>query len=173
MHVDFRKLAPAALDKYCEAFRIPTQGLSLHEIAQVAQHHFESLEMNEDEILVSFEEYVLVYNGGNTVTDIRQTRANQSKRARKRARKVAGESSGGEEEVNPVFCTCRQPSYGEMIACDNKECEIEWFHMGCVTVKEGQKLWYCANCTKKMEAAKTASSSQDGGKRQKKIVKKE
>ena len=25
-----------------------------------------------------------------------------------------------------VYCTCRQVSYGEMIGCDNDDCEIEW-----------------------------------------------
>ncbi len=60
-----------------------------------------------------------------------------------------------------VFCTCKRPSYGEMIACDNANCkvsvwcrcrsvmgrgrlcadcawlwlwlvQVEWFHIGCV-----------------------------------------
>lgn len=30
----------------------------------------------------------------------------------------------GDESV--LYCTCRQVSYGEMIGCDNAECEIEW-----------------------------------------------
>ena len=30
------------------------------------------------------------------------------------------------------FCTCRRISFGEMIACDNPKCKIEWFHFECV-----------------------------------------
>jgi hypothetical protein len=25
-----------------------------------------------------------------------------------------------------VYCTCRNVSYGEMIGCDDDDCEIEW-----------------------------------------------
>lgn len=28
----------------------------------------------------------------------------------------------------PVYCICRQVAFGEMIACDNPDCEFEWFH---------------------------------------------
>nr|CUU98743.1 hypothetical transcript [Hymenolepis microstoma] len=32
----------------------------------------------------------------------------------------------------PTYCICGDVSYGEMVACDNKNCPIEWFHFGCV-----------------------------------------
>ncbi|KAG6841204.1 hypothetical protein C0991_000866 [Blastosporella zonata] len=48
------------------------------------------------------------------------------------------------------FCLCHATSYGEMIACDNKKCAIEWFHIGCVGIEEvppeGMKTWYCPDC---------------------------
>ncbi|KAG2177254.1 hypothetical protein INT43_007911, partial [Umbelopsis isabellina] len=53
----------------------------------------------------------------------------------------------------PVYCFCRQVSYGEMVACDNDECEIEWFHLPCVkltTVPRGK--WYCDNCAPLMQS---------------------
>ncbi|KAG5378628.1 hypothetical protein IGI04_026470 [Brassica rapa subsp. trilocularis] len=38
-------------------------------------------------------------------------------------------------------------NYGEMIACDNNECKIEWFHFGCVGLKDQPKgKWYCPDC---------------------------
>jgi inhibitor of growth protein 4 len=47
----------------------------------------------------------------------------------------------------PTYCLCNQVSYGEMVACDNSDCKIEWFHFGCVGVKEQPKgKWYCPNC---------------------------
>ncbi|KAF8078199.1 hypothetical protein FPV67DRAFT_40889 [Lyophyllum atratum] len=48
-----------------------------------------------------------------------------------------------------TYCYCQQGSFGEMIACDNKKCPIEWYHVGCVglqTTPEGLKTWYCPDC---------------------------
>lgn len=49
------------------------------------------------------------------------------------------------------YCVCRQISYGEMVACDNDECEMEWFHYDCVGVTQPPKgKWFCPDCTRKM-----------------------
>ncbi|KAJ0970394.1 hypothetical protein J5N97_023271 [Dioscorea zingiberensis] len=39
----------------------------------------------------------------------------------------------------PTYCFCNQVSFGEMVACDNPDCKIEWFHFGCVGLKEHPK----------------------------------
>ncbi|CAH9121904.1 unnamed protein product [Cuscuta epithymum] len=50
----------------------------------------------------------------------------------------------------PTYCFCNQVSYGEMVACDNPNCKIEWFHYGCVALKEQPKgKWYCSECAGK------------------------
>lgn len=54
----------------------------------------------------------------------------------------------------PTYCKCKGVSYGEMVACDNKDCKIEWFHYACVGLIAPPKgRWYCEycikNCTKK------------------------
>ncbi|KAK8984642.1 hypothetical protein V6N11_008406 [Hibiscus sabdariffa] len=47
----------------------------------------------------------------------------------------------------PTYCLCNQVSYGEMVACDNPNCKIEWFHFGCVGLKEQPRgKWYCSDC---------------------------
>lgn len=47
------------------------------------------------------------------------------------------------------YCICRQISYGEMVACDNSQCEIEWFHYECVNITQPPKgKWYCPDCTR-------------------------
>ncbi|EOD46671.1 Zinc finger PHD-type protein [Neofusicoccum parvum] len=51
----------------------------------------------------------------------------------------------------PRYCICGDVSYGHMIACDNYNCEKEWFHLGCVgmTASETPKRreqWYCPPC---------------------------
>lgn len=51
--------------------------------------------------------------------------------------------------IEPVFCVCRRIAFGEMIACDNEDCLIEWFHFPCVGLKKQRKkgeLWYCPDC---------------------------
>eukprot|EP01035_Chromulina_nebulosa_P033357 gene33357-44658_t len=48
----------------------------------------------------------------------------------------------------PIYCFCRQVAYGEMIACDNEECEIEWFHYACVNLtKKPRNIWLCPSCS--------------------------
>ncbi|KAF9606595.1 hypothetical protein IFM89_026916 [Coptis chinensis] len=47
----------------------------------------------------------------------------------------------------PTYCLCNQVSYGEMVACDYPSCKIEWFHFGCVGLKEQPRgKWYCSDC---------------------------
>ncbi|CAF1494018.1 unnamed protein product, partial [Didymodactylos carnosus] len=47
----------------------------------------------------------------------------------------------------PTYCLCSQESYGEMICCDNKACEFEWFHFNCVNLTTKPKgKWYCPRC---------------------------
>lgn len=47
----------------------------------------------------------------------------------------------------PTYCICHQVSYGQMIACDNPECPIEWFHIGCMGLNQIPKgKWYCPKC---------------------------
>lgn len=48
----------------------------------------------------------------------------------------------------PVYCTCRRVSYGQMVACDNEDCVFEWFHYECVGLKQPPiGKWYCVDCT--------------------------
>lgn len=49
----------------------------------------------------------------------------------------------------PVYCTCHQVSFGEMVCCDNTDCKVEWFHFQCVGMVSGPPAnvkWYCENC---------------------------
>lgn len=45
-------------------------------------------------------------------------------------------SGTGEEDEEDAgddqrpYCTCNQVSFGNMVACDNKDCPFEWFHWG-------------------------------------------
>ncbi|GAQ86797.1 PHD zinc finger superfamily protein [Klebsormidium nitens] len=56
----------------------------------------------------------------------------------------------------PTYCYCQQVSFGEMVGCDNKDCEIQWFHFDCVglTTKPRGK-WYCPDCITKVKRKRT------------------
>ena len=63
------------------------------------------------------------------------------------------------EEDNTLYCFCQRASYGEMIGCDNDNCEYQWFHYGCVGIRE-QPLgeWLCPTC-RKLPRAKIVKES--------------
>ena len=45
------------------------------------------------------------------------------------------------------FCLCRQGEHGRMVACDNPNCLIEWYHYKCVGITKKHKgKWYCPSC---------------------------
>ncbi|KAL4897472.1 inhibitor of growth proteins N-terminal histone-binding-domain-containing protein [Aspergillus ambiguus] len=61
------------------------------------------------------------------------------------------EDEGGED--TRVYCTCRTVSHGDMVACDNEDCEFEWFHWKCVGLtREPVGKWYCPQCAAKLNA---------------------
>ncbi|XP_046394300.1 inhibitor of growth protein 3 [Ischnura elegans] len=52
----------------------------------------------------------------------------------------------------PRYCICNQVSYGDMVACDNEDCPLEWFHYPCVGITSSPKgKWYCPQCTSSMK----------------------
>ncbi|ESN94013.1 hypothetical protein HELRODRAFT_103151 [Helobdella robusta] len=54
---------------------------------------------------------------------------------------------GNIDPNEPLYCLCREVSYGEMIGCDNESCEVEWFHFHCVNLTHKPKgKWFCPSC---------------------------
>ncbi|WAR17912.1 ING3-like protein [Mya arenaria] len=48
-----------------------------------------------------------------------------------------------------LYCVCNQVEFGKMIGCDNDDCEIEWFHYGCVNIESAPAgKWFCHVCRK-------------------------
>ncbi|KAH7364330.1 inhibitor of growth proteins N-terminal histone-binding-domain-containing protein [Rhexocercosporidium sp. MPI-PUGE-AT-0058] len=55
------------------------------------------------------------------------------------------------------YCICQSVSFGDMVACDNEACTLEWFHWGCVGLKsEPSGIWICPVCTDKAAKANQA-----------------
>ena len=73
----------------------------------------------------------------------------------------AGARAAAANPDEPKYCVCNRVSFGEMIACENEECPVEWFHFACVGLSTDAKIkgkWYCNACSaerrklKKLEA---------------------
>lgn len=67
-----------------------------------------------------------------------------------------------ESQPEETYCFCHQPSFGDMIACDNEKCPNgEWFHYKCVNLlnrvdalKYTTQKWYCSDaCREAGQAA--------------------
>ena len=73
--------------------------------------------------------------------------ADRSRRGGNRASSDEEDEEG--EEDNTLYCTCQRPSFGEMIGCDNDNCEYQWFHYECVGIKQQPSgEWLCPSCRK-------------------------
>jgi hypothetical protein len=68
-----------------------------------------------------------------------------------------GEGEEDEEEENePRYCYCNEVSYGEMVACDNENCQRQWFHLRCAGLREAPTTakWYCDECKSNMKESR-------------------
>lgn len=96
--------------------------------------------------------------------DASETDASQprSRRGNKKAPVDDGDVEMGDEdegddddgEDNTRYCYCNQRSYGEMVACENDDCQYQWFHTGCLNMKkipDEDEDWYCPTCREKPE----------------------
>ena len=110
----------------------------------------------------------------------------RKKKKRKGAHSGQGSQQAGNDEgldvsvfdVNePTYCKCKRVSFGNMIACENTDCAIEWFHFECVGLTvEPTDPWFCPACREpgikptdvndesgKVKIEPDADSSQSGG----------
>ena len=47
------------------------------------------------------------------------------------------------EHSQKLYCSCKRPSFEPMIACDGKDCQVEWYHYVCVGITRAPKgSWY-------------------------------
>ncbi|KAH7034295.1 inhibitor of growth proteins N-terminal histone-binding-domain-containing protein [Macrophomina phaseolina] len=52
-----------------------------------------------------------------------------------------------EDADDTQYCICERVSFGDMVACDNPKCEIQWFHWECVGLTQEPKgEWLCPIC---------------------------
>ena len=59
------------------------------------------------------------------------------------------QESPEEEDSEKLWCFCGEPSFGDMVMCDNPHCTIQWFHFDCLRLRCAPKgKWYCPSCHK-------------------------
>ena len=60
------------------------------------------------------------------------------------------ESVAGNQQIDDSiqYCFCNKPSNDDMIACDNENCKIKWYHYACVGIDPNKlpESWYCQSC---------------------------
>ncbi|RXK37170.1 hypothetical protein M231_05539 [Tremella mesenterica] len=76
---------------------------------------------------------------------------------------------GGDGDTDTKrYCLCQQVSYGEMLGCDDDECEVEWFHLACLgldSAPSSTEPWICPMCTERRKKhPKTKRPVKGGGK---------
>ena len=68
-----------------------------------------------------------------------------------------------------VYCICRRPESGRMIACVNPHCAVEWYHLKCVGLTKNStnllshKKWLCPSCKQDPAAAKYVTAGAGAG----------
>lgn len=101
------------------------------------------------------------------------------RRNRKKSSTAAVPTSDAEADLEPdddeedednekLYCYCKQPSHGEMVACENEDCQHEWFHIGCLGLKTlpADDKWYCPECRADLDkAGKDGVRRDEGGRR--------
>ncbi|EGG01486.1 uncharacterized protein MELLADRAFT_79007 [Melampsora larici-populina 98AG31] len=112
--------------------------------------------------------------GLETETDLRRRKKKKKKKVLTESDEIEVELDQVEEEVgsssggsssNKVYCICEGEVLGErMVACDNSNCPIEWFHYQCAGLTEDPTgSWFCDDCKSKGHATNLVSEepSQD------------
>ena len=58
-------------------------------------------------------------------------------------------TSNNSSDHEQLYCYCNGPESGTMIAFDNPQCTIEWFHLTCLKLTSAPKgKWYCPDYRK-------------------------
>lgn len=86
-------------------------------------------------------------------TDTSQARKRRKKTTHQPEPPSASEDEGEDETDDKVYCYCSQPSYGEMVGCENPTCKREWFHISCLGLKTvpQEEHWFCPECRTEVE----------------------
>ncbi|KAF9070356.1 hypothetical protein BDP27DRAFT_1323898 [Rhodocollybia butyracea] len=82
---------------------------------------------------------------------IKRTRGRKGRRSTEKETDDYGENTLSLKITLPAtrWCYCHKPSDGEMVACDNENCQNQWFHLACTglpQLPDESDTWYCDDC---------------------------
>ncbi|KAK9387102.1 hypothetical protein V1515DRAFT_602891 [Lipomyces mesembrius] len=86
------------------------------------------------------------------IQELYKTKQGQQESLKRKAQKEFEEQEKFKrlKSTQKTYCICNDVSYGDMIACDDKNCKIEWYHLGCVNMKRPPNgEWICPLCTER------------------------
>ncbi|XP_038974792.1 PHD finger protein ING1-like isoform X2 [Phoenix dactylifera] len=151
------RFSDEALDEQKHCIRIADEKVALAtQVYDMVDAHVQQLDQYMRKLEEVRQERELATGAGvgasNADASTRSRRVAESSRGGRKKSRLAVEPPSVDLELpvdpnEPTYCICNQVSYGEMVACDNPDCKIEWFHFGCVGLKEQPKgKWYCSSC---------------------------
>ena len=51
------------------------------------------------------------------------------------------------ESDTHLYCFCQEQEHGDMIECENTDCQYQWFHFSCIGINQAPiGSWYCHDC---------------------------
>lgn len=86
--------------------------------------------------------------GTSTIGRTRK-RVDGSRGIRDGKRRKTGSSKEVKKEEEDKYCYCGGTDSGQMIGCDGRDCEMEWFHVECTditTLPAKEEAWFCDTC---------------------------
>lgn len=96
---------------------------------------------------VQIQTVVPIQRRRKTICDTRSLRVPMPIFKRRHTMVEATSSTQKKVTRSKIWCICRQPEFGEMIACDGPNCTIQWFHMSCIKMQAAPAgQWFCGNC---------------------------
>lgn len=67
----------------------------------------------------------------------------------KTPRKQPAKKDKAPKRNKSVWCLCAGPEKGQMVACDNENCTVQWYHFHCVGLVDTPSAdtpWFCPSC---------------------------
>ncbi|KAF3484823.1 hypothetical protein F2Q69_00053554 [Brassica cretica] len=133
-----------AIDEQKHSVRIADEKLALamqaYDLLKFAVRLFNKVNYFSDDVLLQVDMHV-------QQLDQYMKKSNEQMRREKENASASNLEYSGEAGKAGEGRRGGRKNYGEMIACDNNECKIEWFHFGCVGLKDQPKgKWYCPDC---------------------------
>ncbi|KAH0917705.1 hypothetical protein HID58_025365 [Brassica napus] len=139
-----KSLQEEAIDEQKHSVRIADEKVALamqaYDLLKFAVRLFNKVNYFSDNVLLQVDMHV-------QQLDQYMKKSNEQMRREKENASASNLENSGEAGKAGEGRRGGRKNYGEMIACDNNECKIEWFHFGCVGLKDQPKgKWYCPDC---------------------------